>query len=310
MEKKRTKIHVIGSYAVGMTMSTDRFPKIGETVAGYGFKQLHGGKGANQAIAAARLGAEVFYTTCLGNDSLGDTALAMLRAEKIDTSSIVRSESASTGVGFVMVGDSGDNEILIDLGANEELTTADIAAAFAAGFAPDVLLVQLEANLDAVFYALKLAREQGITVILNPAPFRKIPDGFVTLATYITPNQTEAASLLGREGSPEELCKGLYDKYKVKVVLTAGEEGAYVYEGDSSVKKIQGEVVAVTDTTGAGDCFSGMLAVMLGRGFDLEKAVQAANIAAGVSVQVEGVVESLPHISALQGVFSKKGLKL
>ena len=310
MEKKITRIHVIGSYAVGMTMSTNRFPKVGETVPGYGFKQLHGGKGANQAIAAARLGAEVFYTTCLGKDNLGDVALKMLEREKIDVSSIVRSTKASTGVGFVMVGDSGDNEILIDLGANEELTKDDIAQSFATGFGPDMLLVQLEANLDAVFYAMELAKAQDIPVILNPAPYRDIPDEFVSLATYITPNQTEAASLLGCDGSPAELCEKLYARYKVKVVLTAGEEGAYVYDGDSAVQQIPGEVVGVIDTTGAGDCFSATLAVMLGRGMDLVKAVRVANISASASVQVEGVVESLPHIRALEGVFSEKGLEI
>ncbi len=308
MQKDKTKIHVIGSYAVGMTMSTARFPKVGETVPGYNFKQLHGGKGANQAIAAARLGAEVSFTTCLGCDPIGDMAMAMFEAEGLDKSTVVRTPQASTGVGFVMVGDSGDNEILIDLGANEKLTPADVDKIFTPDFAVDLLLVQLEANLEAVHYAMKLAHDRGIPVILNPAPFREVPDGFVSLASYITPNQTEAASLLGYDAEPEELCRKLQEKYQVKVIMTAGEQGAFVLDSGSEVVRVDGDQVEATDTTGAGDCFSAAFAVMLGKGMGLLDAVQRANIAAAMSVQVEGVVESLPYKADLESKLREKGL--
>ncbi len=299
MSIKNPKIHVIGSYAVGMTMNTKQFPRVGETIAGHNFKQIHGGKGANQAVAAARLGADVFFTTCLGSDVFGDLALKMLKREGINTSSVVQCSKTSTGVGFVMVGESGDNEILIDLGANEKLTAENIDEAFAYNFDTDIMLVQLEANLNAVYHALNLANKRNIPVILNPAPFRKVPDEFVSLATYITPNHTEASSLLGYSAEPQELCLKLYEKFKVKVILTAGEDGAYVLENYPNVIKVDGDKVDAIDTTGAGDCFSATLAVMIANGVDLLKAVKIANISAAMSVQISGVVESLPYVKDL-----------
>lgn len=296
---RKARIHVIGSYAVGMTMNAERFPKEGETVPGYNFKQLHGGKGSNQAIGAVRLGADVKFTSCLGQDMLGDAALAMLAQEGIRTESVFRSSTASTGVGFVMVGDSGENEILIGLGANEELTRKHIDEAFASGFEPDILLVQLEANLDSVFYAMQLADAKGIPIILNPAPYREISKDFVKLATYIVPNETEAMSLLGRSGSPEQLCISLYETYGSNVVLTAGKDGAYYLEkgngaGPYKVQNSKVQKVKTIDTTGAGDCFNATLAVALAEGKTLGEAVHMANTSATLSVQVEGVVESLP----------------
>lgn len=296
---RKAKIHVIGSYAVGMTMNAQRFPKEGETVPGYNFKQVHGGKGSNQAVGAARMGADVKFTSCIGHDMLGDAALAMLTEEGIRTESVFRSSSVSTGVGFVMVGDSGENEILIGLGANEELTRQHIDEAFTSGFDPDIILVQLESNLDAVFYAMQLAHAKNIPVVLNPAPFREIPEDFVRLATFIVPNETEAASLLGRNGLPEQLCRDLYKVYGSNIVLTAGKDGAYFLEKSdgikpNQVKNLSVQKVETIDTTGAGDCFNAALAVALAEGKSLGDAVQIANTSATLSVQVEGVVESLP----------------
>ena len=300
MDIKKAKVHVIGSYAVGMTMKTDSFPEPGETVAGHSFIQLHGGKGSNQAVCSARLGAEVLFTTCIGQDNLGSSAALMLENEGVKTEGIYKTASSNTGVGFVMVGSTGENEILIDLGANEYLSTTDIEKSFSLDFNPDVILVQLEANLDAVFHALKLAKERNIPAILNPAPFRSIPDEFVKLATYLTPNNTEAAGLLGFDGTPEALCKALYDRYGTKVVMTGGEHGAYILDSNHEVVNIPGERVEVIDTTGAGDCFNATLAVKLGEGCDLLESVKMANIAASMSVQVDGVIESLPYKSALE----------
>jgi ribokinase len=292
---RKARIHVIGSYAVGMTMNAPRFPKEGETVPGYNFKQIHGGKGSNQAVGAARMGAEVKFTSCIGQDMLGDAALAMLEEEGIRTESVFRSATGSTGVGFVMVGDSGENEILIGLGANEELNRAQIDEAFASDFEADILLVQLESNLDAVFYAMQRAKEKNIPIVLNPAPFREISKEFVELATYIVPNETEAASLLGRDGSPQQLCKDLYETFGSHVVLTAGKDGAYYLEkSDPQVKNLKVQKVKTVDTTGAGDCFNAALAVALAEGKSLGEAVHIANTSATLSVQIEGVVESLP----------------
>jgi ribokinase len=302
---QKTKIHVIGSYAVGMTMRTNKFPKEGETVPGYNFCQLHGGKGSNQAVGVSRMGADVLFTSAVGKDPLGESALKMLKSEGIRTESVFTLQDVNTGVGFVMVGDTGENEILIDLGANEKLSNKNIDKAFSVDFDADLLLVQLEANLDAVFYALKLAKKQGIPVILNPAPYRSIPDEFIRLATYITPNQTEAEGLFGASGSPEELCQGLKDKYNVNVILTAGNQGAF-YTEDDKIKHLGVEEVDVRDSTGAGDCFNAALAVMLAEKKSLSEAVRVANTSATYSVQIDGVLESLPQRKLVEIELEKK----
>lgn len=307
----KKKVHVIGSYAVGMTMRTATFPKEGETVPGYNFQQLHGGKGSNQAVGAARMGAEVKFTACVGQDMLGDAAIDMLVSEGIDITSVFRSPTKSTGVGFVMVGESGENEIVIGLEANEELNVDHIEKAFASGFEADVLLVQLEANLDAVFHAMKLAQDKGIPVVLNPAPYREVSDEFVKLATYITPNETEAESLLGRSGTPEQLCHWLYEKYGTQVILTAGKDGAYFTEIDKSnqqlvVTQVPVEKVKVVDTTGAGDCFNSSFTVAYAEGKPIHECVLVANTSATLSVQIDGVVESLPYREDVDNILLKK----
>jgi ribokinase len=276
-----------------MTMKTNRFPREGETVPGYGFSRLHGGKGSNQAVGAARAGGTVYFTSCVGEDGMGDDAIAMLNAEGVFTETVFRSSEASTGVGFVMVGSSGENEILIDLGANDKLERSHIDSVFDLKKQADILLVQLEANIDAVAYAISLAGAKGIPVILNPAPYRDIPDEMVAGAAFITPNQTEAESLLGMKAQPETLCRELTSRYGNTVVLTTGSSGAYIME-DGKVVNIPVPAVEVQDTTGAGDCFNAALAVALGEGRVLREAVRFANAAASLSVQIPGVVESLP----------------
>lgn len=302
---QKPKVHVIGSYAVGMTMSTSAFPTEGQTVQGYGFCQLHGGKGSNQAVGAARLGADVMFTAALGDDPLADQALKMLTTEGIRTDTIATMKDAHTGVGFVMVKDQGENEILIDLGANELMRTEQVEAAFNTNYRPDIVLVQLEANIEAAAHALKLARSMGIPTILNPAPYRQAGAELAGLATYITPNQTEAQSLLGIEGEPRHLCEVLAQTYRVQVVLTAGTEGAYIAT-EKEVLHLPVKKVNVVDTTGAGDCFNAALAVSLAEGNSLEDAVYFANIAATESVQVRGVVESMPDRKTIDRIINKE----
>lgn len=301
---QRPIIHVIGSYAVGMTMMTERFPNVGETVSGYGFSMLHGGKGSNQAVGAARLGAEVYFTSCVGKDSMGEEAIAMLKNEGIHTETVFQTDRAATGVGFVMVGTMGENEILIDLGANELLEKEQIDKAFKKIEAPDILLVQFEANLNAVTYAVTKAKERGIPVVVNPAPYRAHPEEIISLADYITPNQTEAESLLDEKVELEGLIQKLSSRYKNNVILTAGENGAYLFEGNQ-IKNIPVPRVEAKDTTGAGDCFNAAFAVAIAEGENMYDAVVFANTAASLSVQVNGVVESLPRREDVDMVLSK-----
>lgn len=297
MSNVKARITIIGSYAVGMTMSCARFPGEGETVTGGNFKLLHGGKGSNQAIAVARLGGEAIFGASVGADAFGDGAIAMLRNEAINYTHVSRKQGASTGVGIVLVSDRGSNEIVIDLAANELLSASDVEAMEEDISRSDVLLVQLEANLDAVARAVDIANERGITVILNPAPFRRMPARTIGLCGYITPNETEAAALLGLTGTalPEGsvLAGMLHEKYGNSVIVTLGESGSHVRTREVD-RHVPARPARVIDTTGAGDTFSGALAVAIGEGKEILDAVAFATVAAGMSVEKEGVVESIP----------------
>ncbi len=314
MSKKSARVTVIGSYAVGMTMGCARFPREGETVMGRGFQLLHGGKGSNQAIAVARLGGSVTFGASLGNDSFGGAALDMLKAEGIDTTFVKRMDGVSTGVGFVIVAESGNNEIVIDLGANHHLAPADIDRMADAIAAADLVMIQLEINPQAVIRAVDIAHEKGTRVILNPAPFQKLPDETVRKVTYLTPNETEAAAMLGWDVSRvldghamegRTLALALFDRYGVNAVVTLGEKGAYI-RTSSMDEPSPGFRARAVDTTGAGDSFSGALAVALGEGKELREAVRFANGAASLSVEVEGVVPSMPYRAAVEARLDEK----
>ena len=298
MDGGKSRITVIGSYAVGMTISCARFPNEGETVPGRNFKLLHGGKGSNQAIAVARLGGSATFGSAVGVDNFGDAAVAMLRDEGIDSRFVTRKPGHSTGVGLVIVSDNGSNEIVIDLGANDALSVADIDAMKSAIAASDLLLVQLESNLDAVVHAVDIAYAAGVPVILNPAPFRQLPDATLAKAAYLTPNETEAAALLGLPRNVvldgAALAGRLFERFGNSVVVTLGEKGAYVRSAklDRAVPTFPAKCI---DSTGSGDTFSGALAVALGEGEDLVAAVSFANMAASMSVEIEGVVEGIPQ---------------
>ena len=297
MNGGKARITIIGSYAVGMTISCARFPTEGETVPGRNFSMLHGGKGSNQAIAVARLGGAAAFGSALGSDSFGDAALEMLREEGIDASFVTRKSGYSTGVGIVIVSETGSNEIVIDLGANEALSVADIAAMEECIKQSDLLLVQLETNLDAVIRAVEIAHAAGVPIILNPAPYRDLPKATLSAATYLTPNETEAAALLGiaPSATPDGamLAAKLHEAYGNTIVVTLGEHGAHVRsnEIDRAVPTYPAKCI---DSTGSGDTFSGALAVALGEGRDLITAVSFANMAASMSVEIEGVVEGIP----------------
>jgi ribokinase len=289
---------VYGSYCVGMTMSCKTFPAQGQTVLGKGFAQLHGGKGSNQAIAAARLGGDVCFVSCVGKDSLGDAALALFKEEGI-RSRVKQSEKNPTGVGFVMVEESGQNRIIINFDAVMEVGPADIDALENEWANCKVLLMQFEADLRTVAYAAKRAKERGVRVILNPAPYQPFPQELLRSVDIITPNETEAKQMLGIAPdaviSPEELGKKLSVATGIKeIIITLGEEGALLVNKDGLLHIPADKSFVPVDTTGAGDTFAGALAVAIGEGLPLDKAIAFANAAASISVTKYGVVESIP----------------
>ena len=298
----KPRIMVYGSYCVGMTMSCQTFPVAGQTVLGKNFQQLHGGKGANQAIAAARMGGDVCYVSCVGKDALGDAAMALFEAEGLDAR-IRRSEAHPTGVGFVMVDQTGENRILINFDACMEISADDIDALSDELGKCKILLMQLEADIPTIAYAAKKANEMGVMVILNPAPYREIPPELLENVDVITPNESEAKQMLGI--SPEvdvpieELANQLLQTKIPHVIITLGEKGSILANRSGILHIPVEKKVTAVDTTGAGDTFAGSLAVALGEGFDYPEAIAFANRAAGISVTRHGVVESIPYRNEL-----------
>lgn len=294
----KEKIAVIGSYAVGMTISGDHFPVPGETVPGHDFVMCHGGKGSNQAVAAARMGARVVYGTCVGSDSFGDWAMQLYKEEGIDARAVRRStQGLSTGVGLIYVNKEGENEIIIDFAANREFSSKDLDGMEAELKDCRLLLTQLEGSMDTVEYAAKKCRKMGLPFVLNPAPFAPLSEDLLKNCTYMTPNQTEARLILGLDSDdarPDaEVARMLYDKGVKNVIMTLGQDGCYI-KNDEMDLQVPGITVEAVDTTGAGDTFTGAFCVAIAEGKSIPEAVKLGNAAAGLAVTKYGVIESIP----------------
>lgn len=307
------KIAVIGSYAVGMTICCEHFPVGGETVPGNQFQVMHGGKGSNQAVAAARMGADVFFGSCVGQDNFGDECFKLYEQEHINADYVKRSQTGqSTGVGLIYVNSAGENEIVIDFAANNELTPEDIENMMPQLKQCELVLMQLEIDLETVAYTAKRCREEGILFVLNPAPFRILPEGLLENCDYVTPNQTEARLLLGLQTedtlSDEEVARQVYAKGVKNVIMTLGHGGAMIVN-DTTCTKIPGIKVQAVDTTGAGDTFTAALCVALAEGEKLESAVSFANTAAGLAVTKYGVIEAIPYRSDVENYRKKNKVK-
>ncbi|WP_130799591.1 ribokinase [Streptomyces otsuchiensis] len=299
------RIAVVGSYGAGLTMRVPRSPAAGETVSGGEFDEGPGGKGSNQAIGAARLGARVSLLTAVGDDAYGRAARALWASEGVDASQVVTSD-APTMVGFILVEPSGENRIAIAPGALDRLTPADLEPFRPAIEAADILVVSMEIPADVVHQALREARACGTTTLLNPAPARPLPDDLWPLVDVITPNQTEAPVLLGLgDGAAlddRELVARLRERTGGTAVLTRGGLGALVDDG-TGVREVPARRVSrVVDTTGAGDAFTAALAVALASGDDIAAAVSRAAAAGAHAVTVPGVVPALPTPEQLTAV--------
>jgi ribokinase len=294
---RRPRVTVVGSFAVGLTLRAARFPVAGETLLASDFDQGPGGKGSNQAVQAARMGAEVEFVGVVGADGFGDVGRGLWEAEGIGTRGLRITESVNTGLGFIMLDERGENRILLDPGANELLSPDDVAAATPVIAGADVLITQLEIPIDAAATALGIARANGVTTILNPAPARAA-DWPKLSAQIVTPNASEARSMLGldadAESEAETLGRGVLELGYETVVLTRGEHGAVVFAG-AEPKTQKAWPTKVVDSTGAGDAFSGTLAAALAAGSPLGDAVDAAAAAGALACTKLGVVPSLPH---------------
>ncbi len=291
-------ITVVGSYATGLTMKVDRLPSKGETLLGTGYRVDYGGKGSNQAIGSARLGAKVTFVAKVGKDSFGDGALRLYREESIDVAHVEQTGEAPTGVGFIIVeSGSGHNCIALDPGANELLTAENVAAADSALASCAVVLTQLEIPVHAAEAALTRGRSHGAITILNPAPVRPLPASFLRSVDILTPNETEAKVLAGYAPSdfitPEQVGRELISRGVRTVIITLGEQGALMVTSTATTH-VPAISVTAADTTGAGDAFNAGLATALGFGAGLEDAVRFAVVTGGLAVIKEGVVPALP----------------
>jgi ribokinase len=305
------QIVVVGSYATGLTMRVDRLPSPGETLLGKGYRVDFGGKGSNQAVACARLGARVSFVAKIGGDNFGEMALGLYRRERINIDSVIQDPDEPTGVGFIIVDSNGNNCITIDPGANDLLTATEVSRCLNNLTSETVVLTQLEIPVEAAGAAMALSRKKRSVTILNPAPVRILPQSVLQLVDILTPNQSEAKVLTGRspeaEIAPELLARELIRSGVKQVVITLGEKGALLVTADSSLY-IPAIKVSVADTTGAGDSFNAGLAVALSCGANLEDAVRFAVVTGGLAVTREGVVPSLPTRNEVLRFYRQQGL--
>ncbi len=292
------KIVVVGSCNTDMVVKSDRLPVPGETVLGGAFMMNPGGKGANQAVAVARLGGNATFITKTGNDLFGKQSIEMFDEENINTDNILSDPLHPSGVALIMVDNNGENCIVVASGANASLSTHDIEKARDVIESADIILMQLEIPMNTVEYAAKMAFDKGIKVILNPAPAAYLSNELMKCLYAIVPNKTEAEILSGIKVSDWDSARLAADSISAKgidnVVITLGSKGSFVKEGDSCYE-VPVEKIDAIDTTAAGDTFCGAFCVGLSEGLSIHDAVYFANTAAGITVTREGAQSSIPY---------------
>jgi ribokinase len=295
-----TRLVVVGSINMDLVTLAQRFPGPGETLLGERFLSVHGGKGGNQAVAAARLGAEVHMVGAVGDDDFGQPLCEALSAEGIDITHVARINDCSSGTASITVAD-GENQIIVVPGANARVTPAHVSHAQSLIASADVVLVQMEIPLETVETTLRMAHQEHVPVILNPAPAQKLPEAWLKLARYITPNQHELAILLGAD--PIEDFRNLMRRAPCPVVLTHGAEGAW-YREEGEPQHQSGFVVEAVDSTGAGDTFNAALTVFLHEGLPI--AVRKACAAAALSVTRLGARGGMPHPAEVDSLLARQ----
>jgi ribokinase len=295
-----TRLVVVGSINMDLVTVARRFPAPGETLLGERFLSVHGGKGGNQAVAAARLGAEVHMVGAVGDDDFARPLREALAAEGVDIEHVACIEGSGSGTASITVAD-GENQIIVVPGANAHVMPSHIAQAQSLIACADAVLVQMEIPLETVEATLRTAHHERVPVILNPAPAQRLPVEWLKLARYITPNQHELATLLG--ANPHDDFRDLMRRAPCPVVLTRGVEGAW-YREEGEPQHQSGFNVEAVDSTGAGDTFNAALAVFLHEGLPI--AVRKACAAAALSVTRLGARGGMPHPAEVDALLARQ----
>jgi len=303
------KILVVGSINMDLVTVTEKTPKIGETILGRSFAQIPGGKGANQAVAMARLGADVAMIGRVGTDSFGDTLIEGMKNDGLKVEGIEKVEGVSTGIASIVVDDSAHNSIIVVPGANFEIDEADIDRHRKLYEEADIVVHQLETPLNVVEYSLKLAKSMGKTTILNPAPAKELSDEIIASIDYLIPNETELELLSGMEVKTTDdvmaAAKVLMDKGVKKLVVTLGSKGS-IYIDENETKEVNAYKVDAVDTTAAGDSFIGGLTTALAKGATFTEAMEFATKVGAITVTRRGAQTSLPTLEEIEDFGGKR----
>ena len=296
-------ITVVGSLNMDLVTQSDRLPKPGETVLGRGFKQIPGGKGGNQAVAAAKLGYPVQMIGCTGKDSMGDLLRESLKESGVKIENVLEKDGAQTGIASIVVDKDGRNFITVAPGANYELKLEDIRKLSSVITKSNLLLTQLETPLDTVRESLRIAKEAGIMTVLNPAPARELDDEILANTDILTPNETELELLSGLKTDSIENIKiagkKLIAEGVKEIVVTLGSKGAMHITKDSD-RYYEAYKVDAVDTTAAGDSFNGAMSVYLSQGKTMEEAIKFAMKVGALTVMREGAQTSLPTLEEVK----------
>jgi ribokinase len=303
----RAPVAVLGIFVADLAFRAPRLPLMGETILGQGFKDGPGGKGSNQAIAAARAGADARMITRVGRDTFGEMAQRAWAADGIDTSAVVIDDTLPTGAAFIFVAtETGNNAIIVESGAAANLSPADVAAAEPVIATSKVLLTQFEQPVETAIAGLTLARRHGVTTILNPAPAVTVDDAIYALCDYVTPNETEAAALTGLRVETEDealaAAKELVRRGAKNALITLGEKGALLHGAAGTHIVPAFKVPKVVETTGAGDAFNGGFAVALAEGMPPVEAIRFGCATAAISVQRPGTAPSMPTRAEIEAL--------
>lgn len=296
-------ILVLGSFMMDLVVRTDRAPEAGETIIGTSFGRFPGGKGANQAVAAAKLGGKVIMAGKLGKDMFGEEMRSVMEEEQIDARYILTDEKSSTGVGSIVLDKNGQNRIIVVPGANLKYTPAEVDQIEPVIQKAELLVMQLEMDIAVIERAAELAHRHGVPVILNPAPAQQLSDAILRRVSYLTPNETELELLTGSKVSSLEdakhAAKLLLDKGVGHVIVTLAEKGALIADRNGYTH-VEGFPVQPVDTVAAGDSFNGALAVQLIQRKPLHEAIAFANAVGALTVTKEGAIPSLPYLSEVE----------